>query len=87
MSQNKLKFESCVSCEICFYNRENECSLCRICNGENMFQPITQSEIDTIDLALRNENSQMRYYLDLNPALTRGKYENIENTSAACQPA
>lgn len=80
----KLKFESCLSCEICFYNRENECTMCKICDGENNYRPITQSEIDEIDLALRTENSKMRYYLDLNPKLTRGKHENIENTQAGC---
>ena len=52
-----------------------------------MLQPITQSEIDTLYLALSTEKSKLRYYLDISPILTRGKHEDIENASAACQPA
>jgi hypothetical protein len=52
-----------------------------------MMVPIEQQDIDNMDLALKTEDSQIRFYLNLNPVLTRGNDENIENTSAAYQPA
>jgi hypothetical protein len=52
-----------------------------------MMVPIEQQDIDNMDLALKTEDSQIRFYLNLNPVLTRGKDESIENTSAAYQPA
>jgi hypothetical protein len=61
--------------------------MCKLCDGENNFQPLNQAEIDEVDLALRNEKSRMRYYLDLNTKLTGGKHENIEESLAVYQPA
>ena len=71
MANKTYKYESCLSCEICFYNHENNCTMCKLCDGETNYQMIDQSEIDEIDLALRTEDSKMRYYLDLNPVLSR----------------
>ena len=47
--------------------------MCKLCDGETNYQMIDQSEIDEIDLALRTEDSKMRYYLDLNPVLSRAE--------------
>jgi len=66
-----FKFETCLACEICFYNHEDNCTMCKLCDGENMFQPIKQDEIDRLELALKTEDSKLRYYTDLNPVLCR----------------
>ena len=66
-----MKYDDCVACQVCFYNRENESTMCKICDGDNMFIPISDAEAQEINLALQTENSKMRYYLDLNPVLSR----------------
>ena len=74
-----MKFESCVSCWVCFYHHDNSCTLCENCNGEDAFVPITEHEIQEMDLALKTEDSKLRYYLDLNPVLTKS-IDNSELT-------
>ena len=83
-----LKFDSCVSCQVCFWNAENSSSLCERCNGEDAFIPIEQDDIDNMKLALKTENSKVRFYLDLNQVLTRVNHEqDIECLAEADQPA
>ena len=53
-----------------------------------MLVPITENEIEELNLALLNANSQLRYYLDINPKLRgRNEYENSEDQAEACQAA
>ena len=87
-SMKTYKFESCLACQVCLYNRNNESTLCANCNGKNMLVPITESEIQELNLALLNANSQLRYYLDINPKLRgRNEYENSEDSAEVCQAA
>ena len=74
-----FKFESCLSCQVCFYNREKQSSICSVCDGENMLIPISEDEISEMDLALKNENTKLRYYMDLCPTL-KNSIDNCELT-------
>jgi len=74
-----FKFNCCLTCRMCFYNIEESCTICKICEAGSMYEAVSDEEIETLDLAMKTEDSKMRYYMDLNSTL-KNSIDNCELT-------
>lgn len=60
-----LRFACCVSCVVCFFNRQVESTLCKLCQNGSMWIPIPATEIAVLGEAIGDEKKLMEYYTRL----------------------